>query len=364
VPHAEHIKCVVWDLDGTVWQDTAVELPAGHRPRVFAEARHAITVLHDRGIINSVASRTDPSVAEILRNEPDLERYFVANQLGWGHKSDAIRRVADQLGIDSSAVAFVDDDPFERAEVAAMLPDVLVMAPAELYGRLDTPLLSPAVVTEESRRRAERYREEEHRRQAEAAFTGDREEFLRGCAMRLEIGPAGDADLDRLAEMVERTHRFNSTGLPWARERLGEVVHDGGWFTPVARLRDRFGDYGLIGAALVERGTAPGGRGEHPSPDWRLHLLTVSCRAVGRGVPAEFLGRIMSRARAAGAGRLLMDVRQNRANVDLRVLLRQQGFRAVEGPDAVGGLLTRPLSVDLPAAVPWLDVIEESNDDG
>jgi methoxymalonate biosynthesis protein len=339
------VKCVVWDLDGTIWPEVAVELPPGSNPHPRPEALRAMTTLEERGIVNSLASRTDPSVAEVVERHPDLAGRFVAGQLSWGHKSDAIHRVATDLGIAPGAIAFVDDDPFERAEVAAMLPEVEVLSPAELYERLDTPRFAPAVVTEDGRRRPERYRQEQHRRAAEADFRGDRERFLRDCRMALTIRPAGVGQLDRLVELVERTHRFNSTGASWSREWLGRLLADPDWLVTVARLTDRFGDYGLIGAALVERG--------HPA--WRLHLFTVSCRVAGRGVPTELLRSLMATARAAGSQRLLMDVRAQPANLELRVLLRRCGFQA-----AGDGLLSRALAAGLPDPVPWLTVHEET----
>jgi FkbH-like protein len=340
----EPVKCVVWDLDGTIWRGVAVETPAGRQPEPIPRARHAIETLERRGILNSLASRTDPSVAMLIDGDPGLAGRFVAAQLGWGHKSDAIRRIAAELGIDPAAIAFVDDDPFERAEVAALLPAVLVLSPDELYERLDTPRFRPAVITEDGRHRLARYHEQRHRRDAERSFTGDRAEFLRQCRIRLSVAPAELSDLDRLAELVTRTHRFNSTGAPWSRERLAQLVEDDRWFVPVARLSDRFGDYGLIGAALVEWA--------EPAP--RLHLFMVSCRAVGRGAPAAFLGWILARARAAGAERMLMDVLPQQANLELRVLLRRSGFHAIEG----AGLLERRLDADPPAQEAWLAVVE------
>ena len=82
---------------------------------------------------------------------------------------------------------------------------------------------------------------------------------------------------------------------------------------------DRFGDYGLIGTALVQR---------HPDDRaaWRLRLFMVSCRATGRDVPVAMLGWLIRRARADGAREMLVDVRPSPANVELRLLLRRAGF--------------------------------------
>jgi FkbH-like protein len=356
------VKCVVWDLDGTVWPGVAIEAPEGEPLRPYRQILQAMTLLEERGIVNSVASRTDPAVAETVESHPDLAGRFVAPQLGWGDKSEAILRVAETLRIDPEAIAFVDDNAFERAEVAAMLPRVLVLAPQELFERLDTPAFRPATGTAEARARVDRYRDDERRREANAAFAGTREEFLRTCDIRLTVGRAEPGDVERVVELVERTHRFNTTGERWDPARIRSIVDDPQWLVPVARLTDRFGEYGLIGTALVQRN--PDGRAA-----WRLRLFMVSCRAAGRDVPVALLGWLIRRARADGAREMLVDVRPGPANVELRVLLRRAGFsklarETTPGRGAAGDsstdptiMLSRPVDEDLPD-VPWLSLAD------
>src|SRR5258705_12049000 len=64
-----------------------------------------------------------------------------------------------ELGLTADSVAFVDDDPMERAEVSFSLPDVLVLAPDDMTAAAGWPQFSPAVVTDEARRRGELYRQ-------------------------------------------------------------------------------------------------------------------------------------------------------------------------------------------------------------
>lgn len=338
------VKCVVWDLDGTVWPGVALEAPGDGLPEPFPAALAAMSTLESRGIVNSVASRTDPSLAGALAAHPSLAGRFVAPQLGWGDKSRAITAIADDLGIATEAMAFVDDSPFERAEVAAMLPGVLVRSPDELYAELDTPPFRPGVVTADAHQRVRRYRDEADRRRAERDFAGDRAAFLSSCDIRLTAGAAGPSDADRVAELAARTHRLNSTGDSWSADAVAALLTDESWFVAVARLSDRFGDHGLIGGALVHR--EPGA--------WRLRLLMVSCRVAGRDVPIALLRWLSGRAAADGASRLLVDVRPSRANLELRVLLRRAGFTAdTTNPDTV--TLTRHTDPP-PPPVPWLTV--------
>ncbi|WHT20629.1 HAD-IIIC family phosphatase [Crossiella sp. CA-258035] len=319
------VKCVVWDLDGTLWDGIAVEQTAETLPAPRAEVLALIDELAARGVLSSIASRTDPSILALLLADEPLAERFVSPQADWQDKSVALRRISAELGIGLAALAFVDDNPFERAEVAAALPEVLVLAPEQAAGLLDSPELDPSALTPEARGRVRRYREEARRKDAETAFTGSRAEFLRWCGMRLTLRAATEADVPRLVELARRTHRMNTTGdVPPVEDVLARLTDPDGWFLPVAELSDRFGGYGLIGAAVIEKGAA-----------WRVRLLALSCRVAGRGVAPAFLRWVMDRALAEGAVELHVPVRPTGANVELRVLFRQCGLR-VTGPQPEG----------------------------
>jgi methoxymalonate biosynthesis protein len=351
------IKCVVWDLDGTVWDGIAIEARPGEAPEPFPEVLRAMEVLEQRGIVNSLASRTDPSVGDLVRHHPQLAQRFVAPQFGWGSKSEAIQRIADELGLQLNALALVDDSPFERANTAAMLSDVVVLEPEEMLNLLDSPLFRPAVVTEEARHRVARYREEQARQQARAQFAGSQNAFFKWCQIRMSIAPACPADVDRLVELSERTHRLNSISQAFSREHVSRLVTDPRWFVPVVRLTDRFGGYGLIGAAFIERDN------EGDNSTYRLLLLTISCRIAGRGVATAFLRWIMDAARASGATRLVADVRHTNENLPLRLLFRQFGFQVLDMDDEIEparALMGRVLTEAFPDYPEWLEVVENS----
>jgi methoxymalonate biosynthesis protein len=336
------IKCVVWDLDDTVWRDVAVESDGVPEPHEHVLA--LLDALEAHGIVSSVASRGDPALAPVLAAHPRLGGRFVAPQVAWGEKSESIVRIAAALRIDLDAVAFVDEDPFERAGVCHALPAVLVLSVAELEAELAGGRFTPERLTDEGRRRPAMYREEEHRRQVAAGFAGGRTDFLRWCEMRLDVGAAEAADLDRLVQLGERTHRLNSSARRAGRDDVLRWFSAGGLVR--ARLADRFGDYGLVGMVAVDRPAAA---------DWRVDLLAVSCRVEGRGVPAALLRWTMDEARRACAPALRALYRANGRNVRVAVLLRQLGFRRAGGAgDAVE--FRRTLDGDLPPYPEWLRI--------
>lgn len=350
---ARLIKCVVWDLDNTLWTGVQAEgAPPQPRPAVLV----VIDALAARGIVHSVASRNDPAVGARLLAAPELAGRFVASQVSWEPKDKALRQIAKTLNIGLDSLAFVDDSPFERAAVTALLPAVLVLAPADVPGLPDRPEFQPGPVTEEAARRGERYRKEAERREAERIFAGSRDEFMRSCNMHLHIAPATEADLPRLHEMVQRTNQLNSTGVRYSLADITRRVDDPArYLCPVARLTDRFGDYGLIGAALVDRqGDGDGG--------WLVELLMLSCRVEGRGIPAALLRLLLGQARDAGQPALAALYRPTPQNRQMAVLLRSLGFRAAEtlaGADplvAGATVFRRSLADPLPEYPTWLHI--------
>ncbi|MFI5819285.1 HAD-IIIC family phosphatase [Streptomyces rishiriensis] len=346
------IKCVVWDLDGTLWDEIAVESATDALPTPRAGTLAAIDALAALGVLSSIASRSAPSVLDRLEAVPALRSRFLAPQVSWQDKSESLRTIAKDLGIAVDALLLVDDSPYERAEVEALLPGVRTLAPE------DVPALLAAFegreVTPESRERVRRYRTEETRRAEGERFQGSREEFLRWCDMRLTVGAATPGELPRALELAARTHRLNSSGL--TPDRLRELAAAQGHEVYTARMTDRFGEYGVIGAALVDR-TAPA--------RWSVPLLALSCRVAGRGAAAAFLFRLMRRAREQGAEEFRVTLRPTDANLEMRILLRQAGLRRADDPGAGAAadsaVLSRSLHDELPEPPAWLRVTERED---
>jgi methoxymalonate biosynthesis protein len=349
-PKSKIVKCLIWDLDDTLWQGVQAEGAApAPRPAVLA----IMDELARRGIVQSVASRNDPAIGARLLAQPALVGRFVAPQVGWEPKDAALRKIARELNIGLDSLAFVDDSPFERAAVAAVLPEVLVLAPHDLPTLLDRPELAGGPGTAEAAARPRLYQEEAARREAEHDFAGDRRRFLESCAMVLTVRPATAAELPRLDEMVARTNQLNSTGYRYPPAETARRVADPvRYLVPVAWLRDRFGDYGLIGAAFVDRQAAPGA--------WLVELLMLSCRVEGRGIPGALVRMLLDRTAAAGVPALDALYRANPQNRQMAVLLRSLGFRAggvplPNSPGATGAAAYRRTTAPpLPPYPTWL----------
>jgi methoxymalonate biosynthesis protein len=332
------VKCVVWDIDNTLL--AGVYLESGERlPQPDPAMAAVLSELTARGIVHAIASRNPPAAAEHAAEVTGYE--FVAAECGWGRKSDAITRIAAELNIAAGALAFVDDDPYERAEVTFALPSVLVLSPEDMADAVSWPEFSPAVVTPEARRRGAMYAQRRRRMVAQRSFSGSREEFLRSCGTLVTIAPAAAADVPRLHELSERTSQFNSAGAGLPEEAFRSLISSPASSVLTVRLRDTFGDDGIVGACVTEPGVTESGVTESGVTEpgagiWTVRLLMMSCRAMGRGVIEALLAWLARCATREGAEAVEIPCVLNDRNVPLRLALAAAGFRAADGQEAEG----------------------------
>jgi methoxymalonate biosynthesis protein len=319
------VKCLVWDLDNTLWHGILAE---GDEVSLSQPARELITALDARGILQSVASKNDHEHAWAKLEEFGVAEYFALPHIGWAAKSESVRAIADGLNFDYRTMAFVDDQATERAEIAFHLPDVRCY-PAEDLPRLAArPEFSPGAVTADSARRRAMYQAGFARKAAEADFAGSDEEFLRSLNLVMRIQRAGQEDLSRAEELTLRTSQMNATGVYYSRGTLRDLLGDPRHEVLVITLNDRFGPHGTVGIVLLER---------HPRV-WHLKLLLTSCRVVSLGAGAAMISWLTDQAARAGA-HLLADFRRTERNRMMEIAYRFSGFTdtACACAAAVGG---------------------------
>ncbi|WBB80358.1 HAD-IIIC family phosphatase [Micromonospora sp. WMMD882] len=306
------VKCLVWDLDNTLWRGTLLE---DGEVVVDDAVRRIVTELDSRGILQSVCSRNDHDQAWARLEALGLAEYFVLPEIGWGPKSESVRRIAEKLNFALGAIAFIDDQPAERAEVAYHLPEVACY-PAEAASTLaDLPAFTPATSTVDSRRRRQMYQAGFRRDAERAGFRGADEDFLRTLDLVLRVGRATEAELSRVEELTLRTSQMNATGVHYSDGTLRGLLGDPRHEVLVASLTDRFGPHGAIGVILVER---------HPDV-WHLRLLATSCRVVSFGAGSALLGWLADQAARSGA-HFLADFRPTERNRMMEIAYRFAGF--------------------------------------
>lgn len=327
-PVRGRIKCVIWDLDNTIWDGVLLEDgEVTPRPEVVAHLRR----LDAMGVLHSIASRNDHDAAWARLTEFGLADLFLAPQINWNSKADSIAQIAKALNLGLDAFAFVDDQPFERAEVAYQVPAVTVVDVLDLEEAMARPEFRPRFVTDESARRREMYAGQLQRQDLERDFVGSSDEFLAGLDLSFTIERARTEDLQRAEELTVRTNQLNSTGRTYSYEELDALRESPDHLLLVAALTDRFGSYGKIGLALVERG-----------PEfWTLRMMLMSCRVMSRGVGMVLLGHVLGLA-AEASRRLRADFVETGRNRMMQITYAFAGFRELARDGATVVLEANP----------------------
>jgi len=284
---SEHIKCVVWDLDDTLWHGTLAE---DGQVVVRQEVVTIIEQLDRRGILHSIASRNSHDHAMNRLREAGLEKFFLYPQINWGSKSESLAEIAKHLNVGLDTFAFVDDQAFERDEVRFNHPMVSCFDALDASALETVASIQPRFITQDSAHRREMYQSDAHRNQLEERFSGPKEEFLASLGLKFKVANATEDDLRRAEELTVRTNQLNTTGLTFSFDELKSFISAPDRLFLVASLDDRYGTYGKIGLALIVL----------EDEVWRIQLLLMSCRVMARGVGNVLINLIRQKAKDAG----------------------------------------------------------------
>lgn len=312
----QKIKCVIWDLDNTVWAGVLIE---DKQVCIKDGVEDIIKALDKRGILQSISSKNDYDLAKEQLVKFGLWEYFIYPQINWNRKSDGIGQIAKSINIGIDTLAFIDDQPFEREEVNFVHPEVLCIDAGQIKEVLEMDRMMPKFITEDSKNRRKMYQSDIIRNDLEKDYEGTTEEFLMTLGLELEIDSAQEVDLQRLEELTVRTHQLNSTGYVYGYDELKELINSKQYDLLAIQLKDKYGEYGKIGLALVEKA---------PS-FWEIKLLLMSCRVMSKGIGNVVMNTIMNDARKNNVALRAQFIPTDRNRI-MYITYKLNGFREVE----------------------------------
>ncbi len=337
----KEIKCVVWDLDNTLWDGVLLE---SGQVRLKKNIPEIIETLDKRGILHSIASKNSFDDASKKLKEFGVEHYFLYPEINWNAKSVSLENIQKNLNIGMDSMLFIDDQVFEREEVQSVHKAVTCLDASKYLNLPAHPRLNPTLITEDSRRRRLMYLEEMQRNRKEENFQGPQEQFLESLDMEFLISEAHEEDLKRAEELTVRTNQLNTTGQTYSYEELNRFRISDSHKLLVCELNDTFGSYGKIGLALVEM----------TETHWHLKLLLMSCRVMSRGVGTVLLSHIMQQAKSEEK-RLLADFKKTDRNRMMYITYKFANFKEYSSNRNGISLLENNLSRIQPFP-PYIDV--------
>lgn len=272
VPERRVAKILAVDADNTLWNGVISEdgRDALVMKSVFQEG---LRKLSEEGVLLVLLSKNDPGSLDFI----DLP--FVARKVTWGPKAGNLLEACRELNLGVDSVVFVDDNPHERAQMKAHLPEVTVApwkgwaegsgdtAERQLIRRLKTYFFSYMGATEEDRLRTANYRAAAMASVSEFASVGD---YLNSLELTVRPSLATEADIPRLAQMAGKTNQFNATTIRRTAEDFAALLADSSKRVFVFRVGDRFGEMGIVCYVVVDQTSR------------RITDYVMSCRAMGR----------------------------------------------------------------------------------
>ena len=317
---AEKVKCLVWDLDNTLWNGILIETEDNESLELKAGVLETIKKLDERGIIQSIASKNDFAPAMEQLEKLGMSEYFLYPEIHWNAKSASIKNIAANLNIGVDAMAFIDDSVFEREQVHSALPEVRTYDALEVEKLTELPEFD-VIVTDESRHRREMYRAEEKRNALMASGNDDTVSFLRKCNLRIKVfAPQTEADITRCFELVNRTNQLNMSGRRYTRNEFDALLSKIGQTSIAFSCRDDFGSYGIVGFMQYRKDNC----------ELCFTEFAMSCRVAGKYVESALFTHVLNDT-CCEKGTLT--VHKTKKNVLLRKTFESIGF-AVEQDNA------------------------------
>ena len=265
-------KILAVDADNTLWRGILSE-DGRENLTPFAEFQCGLQELSDNGVVIVILSKNDPPTDA---DNPFNLKFATAAKINWAPKAGNLIELCRELNLSTDSVVFVDDNPFERAQMKAHLPEVAVarfpadMAkPRQFLRRLKEYFFSDAGATAEDRLRNADYRRRDAAEKLRSTFA-DAGEYLDSLSLYVHPALAQESDLDRLAQMAGKTNQFNATTIRRTREDFAALLSDHGKKVFTFKAGDKFGEQGLVCYIVADL------------PSRRITDFVMSCRAMGR----------------------------------------------------------------------------------
>ena len=259
----ESVKLIVWDLDDTFWSGTLSEGGA----RLPDENAALVRDLTDCGIINSICSKNEFEPTRQHLEDLGVWDLFVFPSINWDSKGPQLKDKLDKMALRPVNVLFLDDNPSNLGEAKHFLPDIQTGGP-ELIPELIRQV-GEMEKKDLAHKRLKQYKVLEEKDIASKSYASN-EDFLYDSHIQVEVHHDCLNQIKRIHELLLRSNQLNYTKNRISIEELEAILSDPGYECGHVTVKDRFGDYGLVGFYAKK-----GGRLEH---------FLFSCRTMGQKI--------------------------------------------------------------------------------
>lgn len=257
------IKCIIWDLDETLWNGVLQE---NSNVVISKKIIELLNISSATGIIHSICSKNNDVLAAEMINRLSVEKYFVFNSIEYSPKGLRLREQINALKLKPENVLFIDDEISNLKEVSYYNSEIMVSQPFIV----DELLQYYRLLYEQGIRsdRRNQYKKMELVYNISKKFSTN-EEFLLDSNIRVEIKEDIISVFERIYELCSRTNQLNFTKRRSDKTQLYKEIIESDE-SGYVEVTDKYGDYGIVGYFVITRGKL-------------IHFL-FSCRIMNMGI--------------------------------------------------------------------------------
>jgi FkbH-like protein len=328
-------RCLILDLDNTIWGgvigDDGLEgiLIGNGDPTAEAYLKLQRTILEfrERGVVLAVSSKNEDAIArQPFKEHPDMllrEEHIAVFQANWFDKASNIKEIAKMLSLSLESMVFLDDNPAERMQVRRELPEVAVPELPEdpaLYARtlIAAGYFESIVFLEEDRKRANFYQANAKRAEI-LNNSSDIDTYLKALDMEISFTPFNTTGRARVSQLIVKSNQFNLTCKRYTAMDLRELESNENFYTRQIRLKDSFGDNGMISVIICKK----------HAHAWEIDTWLMSCRVLGRRVELAALQDIVKNAKIDGATKVIGVYIPTSRNIIVKNHYKNLGFTKI-----------------------------------
>ena len=234
-----------------------------------------------------------------------------------------IEQIARALNLGQDALVFLDDNPGERELVSNNLPMITVPDLGEDITRYITILDKAGFfelisLNREDTERAQMYVNNQARKQLQKQHE-NYDDYLRSLEMEAIIRRFDEESLPRITQLTNKTNQFNLTTQRFSAPEMTAFMHSESHVGIYGRLKDRFGDNGIVSVVL----------GEEREKAIHITLWLMSCRVFKRQMEMAMFAELVRHAKERNADKIIGQFIPSKKNGLVRDLYQDLGFTRI-----------------------------------
>ncbi len=277
------IKCVITDCDGVLWRGIAGEtgIDTACIDSISVDYGKILADFKKRGGLLTMISKNERKNLIYMLERDDVPLNvddFVIHKTDCENKEKSVVEILSQTGFLEDNVLYIDDSGFELTIIKENYPNLhclLADGTEEFTAVLRQYLVNGIDYGDVDRTKQFR---EQMQREAVHIHARSAEAYNQILKTVTECRKAIEADIDRIAELSQRTNRFNTSGSRYTVDEVRKLMDRGEVY--VLSAADKFGDMGLVAAVVIHRNV--------------IENFMLSCRVFGRNFETLLLGTVIA----------------------------------------------------------------------